>query len=303
MRRNLILSVILLVGLAVSALLAGFLATGLSLADLRRETRLALGLPKFWQTNFVDDVAAKRPVACPGGDPLVIVTGGQSHAANALGRLLPFEPSADNVMIYGGRCYAVSNPVLGATGVAESLWTRFGARLAAKTARPVVFVNGAVAGSQVSDWLDDRSRYRARLVTTIREARGLGYEPDVVLWIQGETDAAANVDPREFVEGIATLVRAIESESNMDGSAQWLLFRSTFCDGLPDNGPRLEAALASLTANPDDRLHLGPSVSRFDRSLRHDGCHLNGEGGALLIEDMLEALESIGVIAHRGEAN
>lgn len=300
MKRRSILRGLVFCGLAALAVLAVLAALGVTPADLRRETRLALGLPKFWQTNFVEDVTSKRAVACPTGDPLVIVTGGQSHAANALGRLLPYEPSADNVMVYRSRCYAVANPVLGATGVAESLWTRFGARLVVETGRPVVFINGAVAGSQVTDWLDDRSGYRDRLVATIREARQLGYEPDVVLWIQGETDAAAGVDPDEFATGIARISTAIESESGMTGSAQWLLFRSTFCDTLPENGPRLEAALTRLTADPDDRLHLGPSVTRFARSLRHDGCHLNGEGGALLIEDMLAALNRIGVIDRQG---
>jgi DNA-directed RNA polymerase subunit K/omega len=233
----------------------------------------------------------------------VIVTGGQSHAANALGRILPFEPHRNNVTVYRGQCYATSNPVLGATGVAESLWTRFGNRLTEETGRPVVFINGAVAGSQVSDWLDDRSGYRLRLVTTIREARELGYEPDLVIWIQGETDAAVGIAPEEFATSLARLSAVIEKESGMAGTAPWMFLRSTFCRTMPENGPQLEAALESMTARPNDRLVLGPSLTKFPVELRHDECHLNGEGAALLIEDMVNSVDDILFPASDHETN
>lgn len=283
------------------AMAALIYASGVSFADVKRETRLTLGLPKFWVINFHEDVSSKISVDCPTGDPIVIVTGGQSNAANSFGPVSQVAQNEQAVMVFGEGCYLLSNPVLGATGDGESLWVHLGKELAQTTGRQVVFINGAVGRSQVSDWLDDRSQYRSRLVNSIKGAKSLGYTPDFVLWIQGETNAGVRVDPQEFSNGLALLITKIEQEAIINGQAQWVLYRSTHCTERPNNGLALENALARLTAPNDDRLHLGPSLTKFDNTMRHDDCHLNYVGRDALVAETMIFLKKISGDSFDGE--
>jgi len=258
---------------------------------MKREARLALGLPKFWNTNFNEDTARWSEVTCPVDDPIVVVTGGQSNAANSFGKPETSDPNSPNVMFFGGKCYPLSSPVLGATTVGQSLWPALGDRLTQDYARPVVFINGAVGMSQVSDWVDRRSGYLSKLAQRIVTARAIGLEPDLVLWIQGETDAAVQVDPSKFAGGLGTIITELERQGGMVANkTPWVLYRSTECHGRENNGAELEAALTEMASDPSDEIHLGPSLTIYSNEFRLDGCHLNLRGQARLIEETMQFL-------------
>lgn len=286
--RKFLIAVAVLIVIAMASV--GYLAaTGVTLADARRETRIALGLPKFWKTDFQADITRHTPVDCPPANADVIVTGGQSNAANTLSdsswKVTPLAMKSGAVMLFDGQCYELADPVLGATGELESLWPTLAEKLfEAQTARqdtprPLLFIHGAVGGSQVADWLDARSTYRSRLVANIAEAHARGYKIDAVLWIQGETDAALQVDPAQFEQDLRQLMRLIESEGAMaaDG-ASWVFYRSTYCQGRETNGVQLEAALAKLSRQESGKVYLGPSLTELSDAYRRDRCHLNNAG-------------------------
>ncbi len=279
-------------GLAALGMALAFgvaLLAGWSFGDIKRETRIALGLPKLWNTNFNEDTVRWIEMACPDGDPIVVVTGGQSNAANSFGKPEPSDPNSPNVMFFDGKCYPLASPVLGATTLGQSMWPALGDRLTQAYDRPVVFINGAVGMSQVSDWVDRRSGYLSKLTQRIAEAKTLGFEPDLVLWIQGETDAAIQVDPAGFARDLGTIVTEIEREGEMaPNQTPWVLYRSTECHGRENNGADLEAAMAAMTADPSDNLYLGPSLTVYPPELRLDGCHLNLRGQARLIEETMQ---------------
>ncbi len=281
--------------LLIAALVGGgvMLANDWNFSDLRREARIALGLPKFWSTNFHEDVSSKTVIDCPSRDALVIVTGGQSNAANSYGDVDSTETDPQLAMVHGGKCYALESPVLGATARGESLWPRLGQALANRYDRPVVFINGAVGTTQVSDWLDDRSGYLERINSSISDAQQLGYQPNLVLWIQGETDAGIKVDPEAFKNDFESLIGKVDSVIAKGGAAaDWVLYRSSYCKGRENNGPELEAAIAQLTEEKGDRLYLGPTLTPYDDTYRWDGCHLNRKGRDRLIEDTMAFLEA-----------
>lgn len=289
---------LLKIGLSLS-LIGATLVGGIMLyndwgfTDLRRETRIALGLPKFWKTNFHEDISSKTQIDCPSRDALVILTGGQSNAANSYGDVDPMESNLQLAMIHEGKCYALQSPVLGATGNGESLWPRLGQALTERYDRPVVFINGAVGTTQVSDWLDSRSGYLERMRRAIVGAQGLGFQPSLVLWIQGETDAGIQVEPDAFRQDFEELIGSIDLTIGERGSTpNWVLYRSSYCMGRDNNGPKLEAALASLTNERADRLHLGPSLTAYDNTHRRDGCHLNRKGRDKLIKETMAFLDA-----------
>lgn len=288
--RKFLTAIAVLITIAVAT--TGYMVvTGMILTDAKREARIALGLPKFWIKEFQTDTSIHTQVDCPPANADVIVTGGQSNAANLVGdstyRVTPLDMKSGATMLFDGRCYKLADPVLGTTGPLESLWPTLAEELfkrqteAQDTPRPLLFIHGAVSGSQVADWLDDRSTYRSRLVASIAAARKRGYKIDTVLWIQGETDAALQVDPAQFQQDLGQVMRLIEGESGMaaDGTS-WVLYRSTRCKARESNGDLIEQSLAKLSGSGTaaGKVYLGPSLTQLSDTERRDGCHLNSAG-------------------------
>jgi hypothetical protein len=255
-------------------------------SDAKRELRLALGLPKLWVRDFNDKPAGYERLACPGPEAMVIVTGGQSNAANAFSDPLLADPAAQALMMHDGHCYRLRDPVLGATDHGGSLWTGLGSALWRATGRPVVFINGAVGGSQLGDWLDDRSRYRQRLMAEVAMAQQVGLVPDYVMWIQGETDAAVLIDPQLYVEQMRQLVDRFDASGVFPADTPWIVFRSTRCKHRPGNGPEIDAAVTRWALH-FPRIVLGPLASALGDDMRRDQCHFNGAGRAELIRETL----------------
>jgi len=271
--------VLLALGGALIGLRAG---NPLGFMDAKRELRLALGLPKFWSKNYNADPRGEATIACP-ADALVIVTGGQSNAANALSDPLPADPDVSAFMALGGKCYRLRDPVLGATAAGGSLWTAIGSALYRATGQPVVFINGAVGGSQLGDWLDDRSGYREQLASNVAAARRVGLVPRYVFWVQGETDAFALVEASLFVTQLQTLITRFDVAT---GPIPWLVYRSTRCKDRRGNGPEIDAAVAAM-AQRSNRVILGPNASALGPDMRHDGCHFNSAGRDALVSETL----------------
>jgi hypothetical protein len=280
---------------AVAAVVAGIALLAFNrldpagFADRKRELRIALGLPKAWVTDFHTDTAGYVAARCPVIDPIVIVTGGQSNGANALGDPLPADAKAQAFMVEGGKCWQLRDPVLGTTGAMGSLWTGLGLALYKSTGRPVVFINGAVGGVQLGDWLDDRSGYRQRLAARIAGARTAGLNADFVLWVQGETDAAVGLPPATFVAQLQALIARFDADGSIGKNVPWVIYRSTHCLERRNNGPEIDRAVTAFAAT-SDRIILGPNGSALGNDKRRDGCHFNGKGRDALTAEVLPLL-------------
>jgi len=280
---------------AIAAAAVGILALSesgrLLLAEIKRETRLALGLPKKWIQGFHDNVTVHTPLPCP-ADPIVIITGGQSNASNA------FDPVIDDTHVSGGytyfngQCYGLRSPVLGATGRNDSLWPELGSALFETTQQPVLFIHGAVGGSQLGDWLDHRSNYLGRLLERAVASRAQGFHPDFVLWIQGETDAKAHVEPAEYIGQMEALMARFETAGAVAPHTKWVVYRSTRCLERPNNGAEIEQALTAWAdASHSDTVISGPRASSLDDAHRRDGCHLNTRGRDKLVSETMKVME------------
>lgn len=259
---------------------AGVLVPALEAAviEARREVRVALGLPKQWRVVPTSPQAAEREaVPCPApGEAVVVVTGGQSNAANTNSRLTAAAPDAPVWTFWQGACYRTEDPVLGATAWGGSLWPAFGEALHEALGRPVLFVHGAIGGTQVSDWLDERSGYLAALTGRIEAARAAGHEPDWVLWHQGETDAAVHTAMEPFRDELARLAEAVLEAAP---EAQLYMFQASKCIG-----PRRAEGVAHIreaqaaVAHAHDRIQLGMNTDELGDDLRWDTCHFNSMG-------------------------
>lgn len=250
--------------------------------DLRRETRLTLGMEKNWTRLPGPSAAAGRtPVACP--DPAIthlLVTGGQSNAANAGTARATLPEGAEVYIWFDGQCFHGEDPMLGAGGTGGSLWPPIGAALADGLGAPVLFVNGAVGASQVGDWLDRRSGYLNTLLGRIAQAQTAGYTPELILWHQGETDAGIMPDTPK---GRATMQAQFEALTGAlleaTPNARLYLFQASKCTGAQRvNGVAAMRAVQRAVADGNDRIIEGLDTDTFGDDFRWDRCHFNSHG-------------------------
>ncbi|MBP1805899.1 sialate O-acetylesterase [Rubellimicrobium aerolatum] len=255
----------------------------------KRLIRVSLGLPKDWvPVPRLADYDPPAPVPCPPpGESVLIVTGGQSNAANSNSSLLPAREGSRVVTFYDGRCYPQADPVLGAAGQGGSLWVEFGARLEARLDRPIVFVHGAIGSTQFADWVDPRSGYLDALVATASGALAQGYRDPLVIWHQGETDAEIDPDGRDTVPAVRALL-ALLLDRIPDASIY--LLQGSRC------GPRFHPAATEAirrAAAGLDRVTVGLDTDQMDEDLRRDGCHFNSLGRTWLVERLLVELDPL----------
>lgn len=257
-----------------------------ALNQLSYAVREGLGLQKDWVAlPGPDQAEGRKPVACP--DPLravVLVTGGQSNASNAVPVLADTPPPDEVVVWFDGRCWPAADPVLGATGADGSLWPPLAAEVAAELDRPVLLVNGAIGGTQVGDWLDPRSGYRAALMGRVQEAQAAGFEPDLVLWHQGETDAGAERDMARVERRFGDLADGLLVGMP---EARLYLFRASKCIG----ANRAEGVAGirdaqTAVAESRDRVVPGMDTDALGNDFRWDTCHFNSLGRAAIVNEV-----------------
>ncbi|EIE49068.1 hypothetical protein C357_20897 [Citreicella sp. 357] len=303
----------LAIGLAILAALAGIAFGTLNdwthgaYLDLRRNTRLALGLEKHWmRLPGPGSTDPRSPVACP--DPAatrVLVTGGQSNAANTNTKAATLPPDADVYAWFNGVCWRGTDPMPGAQGSGGSLWPPLGAALSKGLGQPVLFINGAVGGSQVGDWLDLRSGYLDALLGRIAAARAQGYAPELILWHQGESDANVMPDTArgraamraQFDALIAQLLAATPD-------ARLYLFQASKCIG-PRRADGVEAmrAVQRAVADATPRVIAGLNTDSFGNDYRWDTCHFNSLGrDAVVARITPQIMDLLGAAARSGEA-
>lgn len=250
--------------------------------------RTTLGLEKSWQTVPGPDQARDRQaVACPDpSEAVVVVTGGQSNAANVIPSL--HRPVNDVSVWFDGTCYRAADPLLGALGRNGSLWSLLGDRMSETLGRPVLLINGAIGGTQFADWLDARSGYYAALFERVAAAGRSGYRPDLILWHQGETDAAVARDMAGLEREITALMDRFVADVP---SAQVYLFRATRCVGKDrvEGVPAVNETLRRVAARH------GRTISGFDtdtlgREFRWDTCHFNSLGRERIVDRVVPEL-------------
>ncbi|MEM7645023.1 MAG: sialate O-acetylesterase [Pseudomonadota bacterium] len=291
-----LLVAVLLVGAGVAAgLLLALEAPGLrqTYIQAKYELRETLGLEKSWaRLPSAAQAEGRETVDCPDpAETLVVVTGGQSNAANVIPA--PAQAGPEATVWFDGACYPAADPVLGATGGQGSLWPPLADRLAAGADAPVLLINGAVGGTQVGDWVDDRSGYYSALAGRIATARDAGYEPRLILWHQGETDAAVERDMERFRGRLDALTADLLAEMP---AAQLYLFRTTKCIGpvRADGVPAIRD-VQSAVAEGNDRIVPGMDTDELGRDFRWDTCHFNSLGRREIVErvagDLLDLVE------------
>jgi len=244
-------------------------------------------IPKPGRSGEHGRALGRERGACPDrSETIVVVTGGQSIAANVVPAR--YTAGREVAVWFRGDCFAAADPMLGAAGEGGSLWSLLGDRLSDELDRPVLLINGAIGGTQFADWLDARSGYYAALLDRISTARRAGYPPQLVLWHQGETDAAVMRDAAQFEGQVTALMDRLAADLP---EARVYLFQATRCIGKGrDEGVPLVNETLERVAETHARVLPGLDTDALGRDFRWDTCHFNSHGRDRIVEQVIPDL-------------
>lgn len=227
----------------------------------------------------------RSPVDCraiSGPRTMVALTFGQSNAANfGRGR----HTSGSGVYdLLGSRCFAATDPLVGADGDGASVWTRLGDDLVrAGVHERVVFIALAVGGTEIARWSDGGDLHR-KVLGALADARAAGLEVTHLLWHQGERDAHLGTTEADYVRSFDAMVRSIRRSGS---TAPLFVSRASYCYGVGSEDVRRgQEAVVSVKGG----ILRGPDTDAFrGRDDRYDDCHFSSAG----LQRVAEAWASI----------
>jgi carbohydrate esterase-like sialic acid-specific acetylesterase len=225
----------------------------------------------------------KEEIPCPPqtSDTLVLLTIGQSNAANVAGQRYKSEHGPRVVNYFAGKCFVASSPLIGANNSAGESWTLLGNKLiSAGLAKTVILIPSAIGRSTVARWAHGDLRV---MLDEVLER--LGYRVSYVLWHQGEEDFVRHTSAEDYAEAFHSLAARFDvpvfvSVATRCGlNAEWTL-QNPIADAqraLPD-GARIFAGVdTDSLLEPEDR---------------YEDCHFSGSGQEKFATAWTEILRS-----------
>ncbi len=237
---------------------------------------------------FRMDPRGKIEEPCP-QDALTFFVIGQSHAANSM---LPRTFAEDNPQVlnfYNGKCYRLADPILGPSDFRGSLWPVFAQALYERIKKPVVIMSFALNGSSAQEWLPGkqgvglmpRALKQARLYTE------QGGTIEYVIFDQGQRDAMDLTPLALYAQQLKTIFDHLQAE--IPGDQTFLVHSQSWCTAYNPPQPYIIEAQAVLAASRKDTVVFFNSDT-LDDSYRHDECHFNSKGRAIIAQKLVEAV-------------
>ena len=241
-------------------------------------------------------VAARGKVfsECPKQDATtaVILTAGQSNAANHAGQKYISRHPGQVLSFFDGKCTAAKSPLLGATGRWGEPWTPLGDRLIESAAfERVIFVPTAIGGSSIARWSQGGD-----LNIMLRHALA-NVQPHLrithVLWQQGESDFQFDTSAEHWRSGFGSMLRTLR-DNHVD--APVFVAVSTRCDNAmtnwaPDNPiARAQRAVVDESQFVQAGVDADSLLTGMDR---YDDCHLSASGIDKLVNGWANAIKSV----------
>ncbi len=237
------------------------------------------------------DITGREPVDCAQfGEPgsAVLVTLGQSNAANECGIGPQPGEGVYNFSLFDGKCYVARDPLLGATGDSGSVWTRLADKLVrGGVYKRVLIAPMAVGGSRLSEWTPGAPHFR-RIEAMQKTLAAAGVKATHILWHQGESDAhrtSKEVYIGQFSAMLAGMRRVGFDQPVYVAVAT--ICRNGGSDDIRAAQNELPRRLAGVRAGPDT-----DQLDRF--RWRYDGCHFSASGLEIHADLWMKALQESG---------
>jgi hypothetical protein len=235
------------------------------------------------QDRVIGD-AEKSAVACPKqtNRTAVLLTLGQSNAANYGGQRFASEHGDKIVNFFDGQCYVAASPLLGSTGTKGEYWTELGNHLIESGKfDTVVIAPVAYSGTAVERWARG-GNLNAVLVGALGKIKSHGYAITHVLWDQGELDYVLGTSEDAYRERLLSMIDTLRG-----AGAPAPVYVSIASKCLePSNGGtrrhsadnpvvRAQLALSSGEGNIRRGVNTDALLDGLDR---YDDCHIGGVG-------------------------
>jgi hypothetical protein len=225
----------------------------------------------------------------------ILFTFGQSNGGNHGGAPFIARPGVANFDVRTGRCYRAQDPLIGATGLLGSPWSRLGDKLVGRGVyESILLVPISVGGSSVADWVPD-GKLHPRLLAALDQLKSAGIEPTAFLWHQGEADSRLSYQPGKYTAAFRSIVGAIRARGFR---ADIYVAVATTCTSDTDYAPETSAqdiAVPDQWARLAEAQHafreevrqlpkvlpgtrLGPDTDAINPAWRWDDCHFGSEG-------------------------
>lgn len=220
----------------------------------------------------------------------VILTFGQSNAANAGAQCYVPRRSVYAYNVFDMNYYRAIDPLPGATNDGGSVWGRLGDKLIeAGLFQSVLFVPIAVGGSYIKDWTPRDGYCYRRLLLTLSRLKRTGIRPDMLCWQHGEADANLVMTSSEEYQA---RFRRLLTEVRLAGvEAPVYIAVASHCANGPhpcQNHEQIRRAQRQLVSLPD--VLPGPDTDQFTGDFRHDGCHFSEKGLDAVAQAWLECI-------------
>lgn len=220
-------------------------------------------------------VSDRTPVDCPQQNDRtgVIVSFGQSNAANMAQHRFSPEEVPDVINWYDRKCYPAQSPLLGATG-SRGEWISIASQKLVEngTFDKVVILSLGVGASPVAAW-GSEGDLNKRLMENLAEISRI-YSITDLIWHQGEADLSWGVGRSQYFE---TFRRISEGIREIVPEAPILMSIASYCKS-GDYLNNITDAQFELV-NLIDGIELGVNTDLLvPPSMRPDGCHFELEG-------------------------
>lgn len=233
----------------------------------------------------------------------VIVTLGQSNAANHGAGIYVARRRVDNFNIYDGKCYHAADPLLGASGEEGNFATRLGDKLIeAGLFDRVIFAPIAMGGTTVEQWADE-GMFNRRIVALLRRLYDAKLTVDFILWHQGEGNPGmGDVEGRQYRKNLHEVIATFR---RYGVDAPFFVALATRCGDAPHpNAVNIRAGQLGCV-DPAAGIFLGPDTDKIGVEHRWDKCHFDSAGldlaASLWLESLVEFKRGVPGAAVRSE--
>ena len=232
---------------------------------------------KIRGVSVFNNTSSKIEAACPKPENSYIIIGfGQSNSANSAGQR--FETNKKILNFFNGKCYIASDPMLGATGNAGSVWIPLAERLKINN-KTIVFLTFGIGSSAVAHWLDD-NYLLPFYKKNINNLKSIYPAPDAAVWIQGEADVETPIN--DFKKELSEWIDIVKKDLP---KTKLYITGTSYCKG-KSNIKVLD--VQKKIADLKNAIYVGSTDSLNKSIYRYDNCHFSGKG----IEELANILAS-----------
>ncbi|MBK6896311.1 MAG: hypothetical protein IPH06_06950 [Alphaproteobacteria bacterium] len=244
--------------------------------------------PLTLEQIFRMDPRGKIEEPCP-PDALTFFVIGQSHAANSMLPRTSAENNPHLLNYFKGKCYRLSDPILGPADFRGSLWPVFAQALYPHVNKPVVIMSYALNGTSAQEWLpgEEGVGLMERALAEARRYTQADGTIEYIIYDQGQRDAM-DLTPKEiYAQHLKTIFDHLQNE--ITGDQTFLMYGQSWCTAYNPPVPYIiEAQQEFAAARPDTVMVM--NMDDLDDTYRHDDCHFNGKGRAVIAQKLVEAV-------------